>query len=235
MIGKVWTLITVISFITSFHHIQSECLDRDLDKHLIEELMEEHVFKIKVFSSETQGSELLSLINILCSSWTRNMNKTGIKVVSTFKMMLEFLVEDIIKYCATRTCLDSGSEVYKKNALIEFCTTYTCMDAYSERYVNRTEFHKMYVNSCSSSVSGLNCPSKTTTPLTTISRNDAAFENESIIAENQNLQTTIKTSFAVLVVSLLLNVILLLLHLWNFKRGGFQATNVENEMRLLES
>lgn len=28
------------------------------------------------------------------------------------------------------------------------------MDAYSERYVNRTEFHKMYVNSCSSSVSG---------------------------------------------------------------------------------
>ncbi|XP_073800672.1 uncharacterized protein isoform X2 [Danio rerio] len=232
MIGKVWTLIIVLSLIKFIHHIQAECMQQDIEEHLINELMEDHVFEIKVFSSETKESKLLTVINTLCSYMTKNNNKDKkFRVLETFEIMLKYL----------------------DNNITNFCATHTCMDASSVRYVNKRTFRDMYLHSCNSSVSDLKCPSDSTTPFTTISPNDTAFKNqtivdslttssspkesiyEKVIAENQNLQTTIKTISVAFAVSLLLNVFLLLSHLWNRKRRGSQGTAEVNELSRLHS
>ncbi|XP_073800678.1 uncharacterized protein isoform X6 [Danio rerio] len=163
---------------------------------------------------------------------TKNNNKDKkFRVLETFEIMLKYL----------------------DNNITNFCATHTCMDASSVRYVNKRTFRDMYLHSCNSSVSDLKCPSDSTTPFTTISPNDTAFKNqtivdslttssspkesiyEKVIAENQNLQTTIKTISVAFAVSLLLNVFLLLSHLWNRKRRGSQGTAEVNELSRLHS
>lgn len=266
MIGKVWTLIIVLSLIKFIHHIQAECMQQDIEEHLINELMEDHVFQIKVFSSETKESKLLTVVNTLCSYVTKNNNKDKkFRVLETFEIMLKYL----------------------DNNITNFCATHTCMDASSVRYVNKRKFRDMYLHSCNSSLSDLKCPSDSTTPFTSISPNDTAFKRttflttvsstytahngsitsstavtpnftpqtenqtivdslttssppkesiyEKVIAENQNLQTTITTISVAFAVSLLLNVFLLLSHLWNRKRRGSQGTAEVNELSRLHS
>ncbi|XP_016302465.1 uncharacterized protein LOC107658433 isoform X4 [Sinocyclocheilus anshuiensis] len=146
MSGKVWILITAISFITHVYHVQSKCMKQDIKAHLDELMLEEHVFQIKVFSPETKEHELLSVINTLCSYWTNNKGKDKLKVVQTFHIMLYNL-----------------DEKFK-----DFCENLNCTDAYTVRGIDTATFGEMYRKSCDGSVSDLKCPSKST-PLTTIS------------------------------------------------------------------
>ncbi|XP_016397192.1 uncharacterized protein LOC107730773 isoform X2 [Sinocyclocheilus rhinocerous] len=230
MSGKVWTLITAVSFITYIHDVQSGCMPHDVKAHLDDLLLEEHVFEIKVFSPETKEHKLLSVINTLCSTWTNNkfkdMNK--LKVLETFQIMLYNLDKNFT----------------------DFCANLNCTDAYTVRSIDTNTFGEMYKKSCDGSVSDLKCPSKSTTinpttefssaflttvslittdhesttALTTVSQNITAPENltavssartETIIQalkdDNQNLWAAIKTCSGLLVVSFLLNIVLLLM------------------------
>ncbi|KAK7174792.1 hypothetical protein R3I93_001865 [Phoxinus phoxinus] len=246
MIGKVWICITAFSSITYIHHAKSECMLNDLKIHLYDELLEDHIFEIKIFPSETKENELLSVINTLCSSWTKNKNKDNNKfeILKTFKIMLSKFSPKMFTICADLNCTD----------------------AYTLSWVNATVFGDMYRRSCSGSVSDLKCPSKskttispiitaventffttvdsiTTAPksspsLTTVSPNINAPENSSTVssasAENKALkdaQSTIQTFSGVLFSSLLLNIGLFLLVLKNFqkKKTAAEQTPVENE------
>ncbi|XP_077068889.1 uncharacterized protein LOC143721885 isoform X2 [Siphateles boraxobius] len=228
MIGKVWIFITAFSFCTNIHHAQSECMPNDLKTHLYDELLEDHIFEIKIFPSETKENELLSVINTLCSSWTKNKNKDHIKfkILQTFEIML----------------LNFFQSNFEK-----ICVDLNCTDAYTVSWVNATVFGDMYGRSCNGSKSDLKCPSKSittispsitavenTTLFTTVdsittahksspslimvSPNITAPENSSAVSsastENKALkdaQSTIKTCSGVLVFSLLLNIVLFLL------------------------
>ncbi|XP_058625769.1 uncharacterized protein LOC131536726 isoform X2 [Onychostoma macrolepis] len=233
MSGKVWILITAVSFITHVYHVHSKCMQQDIKIHLDDMLLEEHVFQIKVFSPETKvmskehkEHELLSVINTLCSYWTNNKAKEGkIKVVKTFHIMLHNL--------------DAKFE--------DFCANLNCTDAYTVRSIDTATFGEMYRNSCKGSVSDLKCPSKSA-PLTTISPTpefsteflttvslitkdhqsttslttlvspnitapknltaDPSAHTETIIKDD-NQWATIKTCSGLLVVSFLLNIVLL--------------------------
>ncbi|XP_058625770.1 uncharacterized protein LOC131536726 isoform X3 [Onychostoma macrolepis] len=187
MSGKVWILITAVSFITHVYHVHSKCMQQDIKIHLDDMLLEEHVFQIKVFSPETKvmskehkEHELLSVINTLCSYWTNNKAKEGkIKVVKTFHIMLHNL--------------DAKFE--------DFCANLNCTDAYTVRSIDTATFGEMYRNSCKGSVSDLKCPSKSA-PLTTISPTPEFIKDD-------NQWATIKTCSGLLVVSFLLNIVLL--------------------------
>ncbi|XP_067272454.1 uncharacterized protein [Pseudorasbora parva] len=207
MIGKVWILITAFSFITYVHHVRSECMDRDIKTHLDDLLLEEHMFEIKKFSTKIKEHELLSVINSLCSTWTKNKKKAELKVILTFKIMLD--------------CFSDESE--------SFCANLNCTDAYTVSWVNTTVFGDMYRRSCNGSISDLKCPLKSTTTttmvdsittayksatsLTTVSPNTTCLENLSTVSSafTATRNGTIKTFSGVLVVSLLLNIILFLL------------------------
>ncbi|XP_067238099.1 uncharacterized protein [Chanodichthys erythropterus] len=234
MIGKAWIFITAFSFITYVHYAQPACMPYDLKTHLDDCLLEEHLFEMKVFSSETKEHELLSIINTLCSTWTKNREKDikKIKVVETFKMMLNNFSENVD----------------------QLCVDLNCTDAYTVSTVNATVFGDMYRRSCNGPVSDLKCPSKgtttirpnavesttffttvnsvttaheskqSTTSLTAVSPNITDPENlttnssepsESIIQAlkdgNQNLWSTVKMFSGALAFSLLLNVALFLL------------------------
>ncbi|XP_059412718.1 uncharacterized protein LOC132145598 [Carassius carassius] len=146
MSGKVWILITAVSFITHVYHVQSKCMQQDIKAHLDEQLLKEHMFQMKVFSPEMKEHALLSVINTLCSYWINNKGNEQLRVVDTFRIML--------------TDLDKKFEV--------FCANLNCTDAYTVRNIDTATFGKMYRNSCNGSVSDLKCPSKSA-PLTTIS------------------------------------------------------------------
>ncbi|XP_077068892.1 uncharacterized protein LOC143721885 isoform X4 [Siphateles boraxobius] len=212
MIGKVWIFITAFSFCTNIHHAQSECMPNDLKTHLYDELLEDHIFEIKIFPSETKENELLSVINTLCSSWTKNKNKDHIKfkILQTFEIML----------------LNFFQSNFEK-----ICVDLNCTDAYTVSWVNATVFGDMYGRSCNGSKSDLKCPSKSITTISPsitavesspslimVSPNITAPENSSAVSsastENKALkdaQSTIKTCSGVLVFSLLLNIVLFLL------------------------
>ncbi|XP_042576190.1 uncharacterized protein LOC109062005 isoform X2 [Cyprinus carpio] len=181
MSGKVWILITAVSFITHVYHVQSKCMEQDIKAHLDELLLEGHMFQIKVFSPETEEHALLSVINTLCTNWKNNKEKDKLTVVKTFYIMLYKLEENF----------------EEKN----FCANLNCMDAYTVRGIDTATFGEMYRKSCNGSVSDLKCPSKST-PLTTISPTPEFIKDE-------NQWATIKTCFGLLVVSFLLNIVLL--------------------------
>ncbi|XP_016397193.1 uncharacterized protein LOC107730773 isoform X3 [Sinocyclocheilus rhinocerous] len=185
MSGKVWTLITAVSFITYIHDVQSGCMPHDVKAHLDDLLLEEHVFEIKVFSPETKEHKLLSVINTLCSTWTNNkfkdMNK--LKVLETFQIMLYNLDKNFT----------------------DFCANLNCTDAYTVRSIDTNTFGEMYKKSCDGSVSDLKCPSKSTTI------NPTTEFIQALKDDNQNLWAAIKTCSGLLVVSFLLNIVLLLM------------------------
>ncbi|XP_048061429.1 uncharacterized protein LOC125277149 isoform X2 [Megalobrama amblycephala] len=246
MIGKVWIFITAFSFITYVHYAQPACMPNDLKTHLDDCLLEEHLFQMKVFSSETKEHELLSIINTLCSTWTKNREKDikKIRVVETFEIMLNNFSENVD----------------------QLCVDLNCTDAYTVSTVNTTVFGDMYRRSCSGPVSDLKCPSKgtttirpkvvesttffttvnsvttahkSTTSLTAVSPNITAPENlttnsseptESMIQAlkdgNHNLWSIIQMFFGALTFSLLLNVALFLLVLKYRKKC---QTNIHGE------
>lgn len=181
MSGKVWILITAVSFITHVYHVQSKCMEQDIKAHLDELLLEGHMFQIKVFSPETEEHALLSVINTLCTNWKNNKEKDKLTVVKTFYIMLYKLEE----------------KFEEKN----FCANLNCMDAYTVRGIDTATFGEMYRKSCNGSVSDLKCPSKST-PLTTISPTPEFIKDG-------NQWATINTCSGLLVVSFLLNIVLL--------------------------
>lgn len=211
MSGKVWILITAVSFITHVYHVQSKCMEQDIKAHLDELLLEGHMFQIKVFSPETEEHALLSVINTLCTNWKNNKEKDKLTVVKTFYIMLYKLEENF----------------EEKN----FCANLNCMDAYTVRGIDTATFGEMYRKSCNGSVSDLKCPSKST-PLTTISPTpefsitslttlvspnitapenltaDPSVRTETFIKDG-NQWATINTCSGLLVVSFLLNIVLL--------------------------
>ncbi|XP_056128257.1 uncharacterized protein LOC130106257 isoform X2 [Rhinichthys klamathensis goyatoka] len=200
MIGKVWIFITAFSFITYIHHAQCECMPQDLKTHLYDELLEDHIFEIKIFPSETKENELLSVINTLCSSWTKNKNKDKrkFKILTIFEIMLKFFQE-------------SNFEM--------ICADLNCTDSYTVSWVNATVFGDMYRRSCDGSISDLKCPSKSKT---TISPSITAVENKAL----KDAQSTINTCSGVLVFSLLLNIGLFLLVLNPFQKKKPTAKQV---------
>lgn len=227
MSGKVCTLITAVLFITYINDVQSGCMPNDVKMHLDDLLLEEYMFEIKVFSPETKGHKLLSVVNTLCSTLNNNKLKdpNKLKVLETFQIMLDYLDKPNTNICAILNCTDE----------------------YTVRRIDTKTFGEMYKNSCNGPVSELKCPSKSTTinpttefssaffttvslittdheTLTTVSPNITATENltavssahtETIIQalkdDNQNLWAAIKASSGLLVVSLLLNIVLLLM------------------------
>ncbi|XP_073670067.1 uncharacterized protein [Paramisgurnus dabryanus] len=163
MSGKAWmfTLFTTALLITGHvHYAQSECYDGDLLLHLEEELLEDHWFQIKKFS-DSEEHRLLTVINTLCSTWIKNLEKINVpcnkeyskfQVVKTFEGMLN----------------TSFKPEYASKTL---CEKYNCTDGYEIQYVNKYDFESMYKNICKKSVSdfhssGLTCPSKSTPPST---------------------------------------------------------------------
>ncbi|XP_016395630.1 uncharacterized protein LOC107729571 isoform X3 [Sinocyclocheilus rhinocerous] len=253
MSGKVWILITAVSFITHVYHVQSKCMKQDIKAHLDEMLLEEHMFQIKVFSPETKEHELLSVINTLCSYWTNNKGKDKLKVVQTFHIMLYNL-----------------DEKFK-----DFCANLNCTDAYTVRGIDTATFGEMYRKSCNGSVSDLKCPSKSA-PLTTISPTpefstaflttvslittdhesltslttlvspnitapenltaDPSARTETIIKDDSQW-ATIKTCSGLLVVSFLLNTVLLfkVFHMHRKSKTSREMTHLELQGRHLIS
>ncbi|XP_016124576.1 uncharacterized protein [Sinocyclocheilus grahami] len=237
MSGKVWILITAVSFITHVYHVQSKCMKQDIKAHLDELMLEEHVFQMKVFSPETKERELLSVINTLCSYWTNNKGKDKLKVVQTFHIMLYNL-----------------DEKFK-----DFCANLNCTDAYTVRGIDTATFGEMYKESCNGSVSDLKCPSKSA-PLTTISPTpefsltslttlvspnitapenltaDPSAHTETIIKDDSQW-ATIKTCSGLLVVSFLLNTVLLfkVFHMHRKSKTSREMTHLELQGRHLIS
>lgn len=220
-------------------------MPNDLKTHLYDELLEDHIFEVKIFPSETKENELLSVINTLCSSWTKNKKKDNskFKILETFEIML-------------LNFFQSNFEI--------ICADLNCTVAYTVSWVNATVFGDMYKKSCSGSISDLKCPSKTqamispsitavqnttfftavdsfttahksSPSLTTVSPNNTAPENSSIVSsastENKALkdaQSTINTCSGVLVFSLLLNIVLFLLNHFQRKKATAKQTTGEN-------
>ncbi|XP_048061447.1 uncharacterized protein LOC125277149 isoform X4 [Megalobrama amblycephala] len=201
MIGKVWIFITAFSFITYVHYAQPACMPNDLKTHLDDCLLEEHLFQMKVFSSETKEHELLSIINTLCSTWTKNREKDikKIRVVETFEIMLNNFSENVD----------------------QLCVDLNCTDAYTVSTVNTTVFGDMYRRSCSGPVSDLKCPSKGTTTI-----RPKVVEIQALKDGNHNLWSIIQMFFGALTFSLLLNVALFLLVLKYRKKC---QTNIHGE------
>ncbi|CAM4369299.1 unnamed protein product [Leuciscus chuanchicus] len=233
MTGKVRIFITAFSLIIYIHHAQSECMPNDLKTHLYDELLEDHIFEMKMYPSETKENELLSVINTLCSSLTKNKKKDEekFKILLTFQIML----------------LNFFQNNVSTNNFETICADLNCTDAYTVSWVNATVFGDMYRRSCNGSVSDLKCPSKSKTTispsitaventtffttvgsittahksspsLTTVSPNFTAPENSSTVSSAsteskalKDAQSTINTCSGVLVFSLLLNVGLVLM------------------------
>ncbi|XP_051987239.1 uncharacterized protein LOC127647176 isoform X2 [Xyrauchen texanus] len=243
MCGKAWTLmnlLSAISFITYVHHGQCGCMPQDIKVHLYDELMEDHLFEIKVFSpSVTNLAEqqlmLLSVLNTLCSSWNKNKKKKDkFKVVESFEIMLYDIIqeEDIEKICADHSCTGG----YKTN------------------YVNKTIFGQMYKQSCNESLSALKCPSKerTTSSSPRIQQTITVFEylsttpsattiqqttNHQIKTQMQEMLKTFKSYNWSLAVSLLLNILLLICVWYLYKskhQGNVSQENNTTGMGLLE-
>ncbi|XP_051995357.1 uncharacterized protein LOC127652934 isoform X2 [Xyrauchen texanus] len=223
MSGKTWTLInllTAVSFMTHVHHGQSGCMPQDIEVHLYDELMEDHLFEFKVFSpSETNLTEErlthLSVFNTLCSSWNKNKdNWDKFSVVKTFQMMLNHIIAESYNIeCNSSECTG------------EFCANHTCTGGYKINYVNKTTFGEKFNKSCNESLLDLKCPSKeSTTPLTsdappnsTASKYLSTTPSETTshttnpkVEKNTDAEMPMqKTLSWVLGVSLLLNVLLL--------------------------
>ncbi|XP_057201746.1 uncharacterized protein LOC130561434 isoform X2 [Triplophysa rosa] len=249
MSGKAWTftLFTTVSFFTIYiHHAKSECMPNDLPSHLHEELLEDHLFEMKVFLDSKEQHKVLSVINTLCSTWNKNMNKEmkKFKIIETFKIMLEHL-------------FNKTKEITGSQELLQECGKYNCTDAdgYLTTSINITAFGSMYSEYCNTSLSGLECPSKKrTTSSTSNSPAPTASEltnhigtassntTDSPISDASGCKQTIKsirehladTSIKVLLAASLLLNVLLLFWLWYRKNGNRQA-NTETEMRLKET
>ncbi|XP_051572136.1 uncharacterized protein LOC127451452 isoform X2 [Myxocyprinus asiaticus] len=248
MSGKIWTLmnlLTAVSFITHVHNGQCGCMPQDIEIHLYEELMEDHLFEFKVFSpSETNLTEeqliLLSVFNTLCSSWNKNKdNGDKFKAVQTFRMMLHHIIAESYNIeCNSSECIG------------EVCANHNCTGGYKINYVNKTTFGEKFNKTCNESLLDLKCPTKeSTTPLTSDAPpNSTASEYLSTtLTETTTHQTTnpkieqskqmqkmlINTFSWVLAVSLLLN-ILLLFCVWYLYKKKKQLENVSQQYQLTE-
>ncbi|KAA0701496.1 hypothetical protein E1301_Tti023892 [Triplophysa tibetana] len=233
MSGKAWTftLLTSVSFFTIYiHHAKSECMLPDLQSHLHDELLDDHLFEMKEFLNSKEQHKVLSVINTLCSTWKKNMNKSVEKfpVIKTIQIMLEHLFNNVE---------EMNPQKFKQE-----CDKYNCTDGYHTTYMDVHSFGKMYSENCDTSLSGLECPSekrttsstskspaltaseRTTSSKPEISQNNTAHEYWSTASSTTTVpQFTFETyqgyladtSIKVLLdASVLLNV-LLIFWLWN--------------------
>ncbi|XP_051570995.1 uncharacterized protein LOC127450725 isoform X2 [Myxocyprinus asiaticus] len=191
MCGKAWTLINLLSailFITNVHHGQCDCMHNGIKVHLYDELMEDHLFEIKVFSpSETNLAEqqltLLSVMNTLCSSWNKNKKKKEkFKVVESFEIMLNYIIPE-----------RNGNSI---EYIEKVCADHSCTGGYKTNYVNKTIFGQMYLQSCNESLSALKCPSKerTTSSPPRIKQTITVFEYLSTTPSAKTIHQTINLS-----------------------------------------
>lgn len=146
MSGKAWmfTLFTTALLITGHvHYAQSECYDGDLLLHLEEELLEDHWFQIKKFS-DSEEHRLLTVINTLCSTWIKNLEKINVSCSNYSKFQVVKTFEGMLNA--------SFKPEYASKTL---CEKYNCTDGYEIQYVNKYDFESMYKNICKKSVSGM--------------------------------------------------------------------------------
>ncbi|XP_016084482.1 uncharacterized protein [Sinocyclocheilus grahami] len=192
MSGKVWTLITAVSFITYIHDVQSGCMQHDVKAHLDDLLLEEHVFEIKVFSPETKLDKNFtdSCANLNCTD----------------------------AYTVRRIDTNTFGEMYKRSC--DGSVSDLKCPSKSTTINPTTEFSSAFLTTVSlittdhESTTALTTVSQNITAsenLTAVSSARTETIIQALKDDNQNLWAAIKACSGLLVVSFLLNIVLLLM------------------------